>query len=269
MADDVRIATGLRNHRKTKRLKRLIGAEGCWALVCLFLYAGEEKWTGDLTGLTDEDIEEEAGWDGTPGAFVAALLEVRFLVGDRGYRAIHDWEEHNPYAASKGARIAKAKKGAKARWHKDDDATGMPRACPEHATRINKQCPPAPTPTNTVTNVTDAGASADPIFGSGLAFLVRKGIPAAKARPFLGKLRKQAGDVHAAAILADCEAHDISDPIPWLSRAAVNAREGPPQSKTLGAIHQLEAMKHGLAANRTSDGLPKTPLLGFGPDPCD
>src|SRR5690606_8487989 len=48
-----------------------------------------------------------------------------------------------------------------------------------------------------------AGAPADPIFGTGLAFLIRKGIPADKARPFLGKLRKQAGDVQAAAILAD------------------------------------------------------------------
>ena len=44
---------------------------------------------------------------------------------------------------------------------------------------------------------------------------------------------------------------------------------GPPQepSKTLSAIQRIEGMKHGLAGNRTDDGIPKTPLLGFGPDP--
>lgn len=124
-------------------------------------------------------------------------------------------------------------------------------------------------PTTSVANATGAAAPPDPIFGTGLAFLVRKGIPESKARPFLGKLRKQAGDIHAAAILADCEAHDITDPIPWLSRAAVNARAGPPPSKTLGAIHQLEAMKHGLAANRTADGVPKVALPGPGKNPSD
>lgn len=49
---------------------------------------------------------------------------------------------------------------------------------------------------------------------------------------------------------------------------------GPPdmrgqQSKTLSAIHQLEAMKHGMATNRTADGLPKAALPGPGPDPGD
>src|SRR5690606_21235609 len=113
-----------------------------------------------------------------------------------------------------------------------------------------------------------AGAPADPIFGTGLAFLIRKGIPADKARPFLGKLRKQAGDVQAAAILADAEAHDISDPVPWLSKAAMNARAGPARqpSKTLTAIHALEAMNHGMANPRNHDRIPEAPLLGLGAD---
>lgn len=45
---------------------------------------------------------------------------------------------------------------------------------------------------------------------------------------------------------------------------------GPPvpaQSKTLSAIQRLEAMKHGLAGDRTSDGLSETPLLEFGAHP--
>lgn len=273
MADDVRIATGLRNHRKTKRLRRMLGAEGCWSLVCLFLWAGDERWTGDLSGLSDEDIEEEAAWEGEPGALVAALVEVRFLVGAEGGRSIHDWQEHNPYASTRGERVQKARKAAAARWSRRaglNDATSMPGACGEHATRTDEQCPPTPTPTNTpVPTEQGAAAPADPIFGTGLAFLVRKGIPEAKARPFLGKLRKQAGDVQAAAILAVAEDQDVSDPIPWLSKAAVNARAGPQQtqSKTLSAIHMLEGMKHGLADTRNHDRLSEAPLFELGQDP--
>lgn len=145
MTDDVRISVGLRRHRKTKRLKKLLGADGCWALVCLFLWAGEDRWTGDLSGLTDDDIETEADWDGEPGAFVTALVDVGFLIGEAGSRAIKDWQEHNPYAATKGQRIEKGKRAAAARWSKD--APSMPGACPEHAGTKPKQCPPAPAPT--------------------------------------------------------------------------------------------------------------------------
>lgn len=281
--DDVRIATGLRHHRKTKRLRRLLGAEGCWSLVCLFLWAGEERWTGDLSGLTDEDIEEEAGWEGAPGALVSALLEVRFLVGEPGRRAIHGWEEHNPYAASKGERIEKGRRGANARWKKraeskaadatgmppacSEHAPGMPPACPPHATRTIEQCPPAPAPTYSVANATGAVAPPDPLFGTGLAFLTARGVPEKPARAFLGKLRKQVGDVAAAALLAEAEAQDISDPIPWLSRAAMNARAGPagqPASRAMGAIQQLEEMKRGLAGNRNHDGFSEVDLPRLG-----
>lgn len=157
MSDDVRIATGLPNHPKTKKLHRRLGAEGCWTLVCLLLWVGAEKWDGDLSGMSDEDIELAAGWTGSPDAFVEALLEVRFMVGDPGERRIHDWAEHNPYAASKGARIAKGKRAADARWSKRDapsikkDAPSMQPASGEHAPRIDKQCPPAPTPAPTPT----------------------------------------------------------------------------------------------------------------------
>jgi len=171
MADDVRIATGLRHHRKTKRLRRALGAEGCWSLVCLFLWAGDERWTGDLSGLTDADIEEEADWNGEPGALIAALLEVKFMVGGAGHRQIHDWQEHNPYAASKGARIAKGRAASEARWEKErqrqaeaelrkaskgagGDAPSMPGTCHEHATRTGEHSPPAPAPAPTPTAIT-------------------------------------------------------------------------------------------------------------------
>lgn len=73
-------------------------------------------------------------------------------------------------------------------------------------------------------NGSGAGAPPDPIWGAGLAFLVRKGIPTKQARSLLGQLRKTAGDVETGAILADADAKDISDPVPWLMKAASNAR---------------------------------------------
>ena len=101
----------------------------------------------------------------------------------------------------------------------------------------------------------------DPIWGSGLAFLRRKGIPEPAARSLLGKVRKSAGDVEAGAILAQAEADDISNPVPWILTAASNAkaRAGPghPQpsapGKVMAGILRLEAMKNELVETRTDD----------------
>lgn len=152
MTDDVRISVSLKSHRKTKRLKRALGAEGCWGLVCLFAWAGSERWTGDLSGLTDDDIEEEADWEGARGSFVEALLDVGFLEGEPMSRRIHDWKEHNPYASGKGDRIKKAKEAANKRWAKSNEINAA--GCYEHATSMQlasssiapEQCPPAPAP---------------------------------------------------------------------------------------------------------------------------
>lgn len=187
MTDDVRISVGLPGHPKTKKLRRRLKGEGCWSLVCLLLWTGKERWDGTLYGMTDEDIELAADWNGEPGAFVSALLEVRFLDGEPGLRAIHDWQEHNPYAASKGERIEKGKQAAAARWGnkkgrpaKVSDATGMPPACPPHATTIAEQCPPAPTPTQPLkaeakATVRDKPAPTDAAFLAAWAMYPKRG----------------------------------------------------------------------------------------------
>jgi hypothetical protein len=66
----------------------------------------------------------------------------------------------------------------------------------------------------------DASRPVDPLWGSGLAFLVRKGTPELQARSFLGKLCKQAGQLQAIALLADAEEADVVDPVSWLAKAA-------------------------------------------------
>jgi len=72
---------------------------------------------------------------------------------------------------------------------------------------------------------------ADPLWGTGLAFLIRKGLDNATARRFLGKLKKEIGDIKAGAILVQAEAEDVSDPVPWLMAASQRASK-PAATKT-------------------------------------
>ncbi len=78
---------------------------------------------------------------------------------------------------------------------------------------------PTPTPVLTVDKSTGDKSPADPIFGTGLKFLTGKGLDEKLARSFLGKLRKDAGDIVTIRALSDAVANDISDPIPWLTKA--------------------------------------------------
>jgi hypothetical protein len=138
MADDARISTAFPRHPKTVKLQRRLGAAGCWSLVCLFLWVADNRPDGDLSGMSDEDLEIAAGWSGDQNSFVATLCEVGFLDGRDSERSIHDWVEHNPWAAKRGERVAKAKKAAAARW--ETAAQNMLDACSPHATGMHSAC---------------------------------------------------------------------------------------------------------------------------------
>lgn len=170
MNSDARIATSLPSHPKTKRLIRRLGPGAAWHLVCLFLWAAANRSTGDLSGMTDEDIELAVDWTGEPGALVAALVEVRFLDGAEGQREIHGWSEHNPWAAGAQARGAKARWNAIKRHHGEraadaavpeyaairharsmqeaaaQDASSMHAACTQDAARNAPSPSPSPSP---------------------------------------------------------------------------------------------------------------------------
>lgn len=123
-----------------------------WLLVSdLPLSLGGKQPVGwQPAGLSDEDIEIASDWPGDAGLFVRTLLEVGFLEGETtGYR-VHDWAEHNPWAASRGQRVELAKAAAAARWN---GAQGMRSACDPHAERMrnteirNAHHPTQPHPT--------------------------------------------------------------------------------------------------------------------------
>jgi len=113
---DARISVGLPAHPKTKKLIRRLGEDGAWRLVCLFLWVAQSRPDGDLSGMTGEDIELAADWQGEEGAFIKALIEVGFVDGEEGAYSVHDWEEHNPWAAGSNRRSEVARQNALKKW---------------------------------------------------------------------------------------------------------------------------------------------------------
>lgn len=141
-ATDCRISIGLIGHHKTKRLIRSLGTDAAWRLVCLFVWATVNRPDGDLSGLRDDDLEAAVDWTGARGQLVAALLDSGFIDGATGAYRIHDWAEHNPWAASAGARSDSASRAATKRWA---DA----KSCGPHAQRMRdaqKRNAPSPYP---------------------------------------------------------------------------------------------------------------------------
>lgn len=84
----------LGGHLKLRRLARTLrvhGAQAIGHLHYLWWWALDGAPTGDLSGLTHEEIAELAEWPGDPDAFVAALKACGWL-DPNGH--LHDWEEY-------------------------------------------------------------------------------------------------------------------------------------------------------------------------------
>lgn len=130
---DFRVDTVFFRHNKTKLLKRMLGWEGVVALMKLWAYASDCKYDGDHV-FTADDIELAVDWDGEPGALVAALGSeqpyIRFIDPVDGGYVIHDWEEHNAYAATAGTRTDAARNAANARWKKRRGVSSDAAPCP-------------------------------------------------------------------------------------------------------------------------------------------
>lgn len=146
---DARLNVSIAHHPKTKRLVRKLGTDGAWRLVCLFLWAAENRSDGKLTGMTADDVELAVDWAGDEGAFVATLVAVGFLDGEEGSYSIHDWADHNPWSAGASARSEKAKWLALCKHHGREKAA---EAMPDYAARLLRSA----------TSIQDAGSSMQP-----------------------------------------------------------------------------------------------------------
>jgi len=143
MNKDIRLLTTFPRHPKSIKLKRILGT---WEpVIVLWLWAAENKPSGDLCGMENEDIAIAANWQDDPLLLIDALLKVRFLEKtDNGAYCLHGWKKHNAYAANSEKRSEKARMAAQARWNKRlGECSEDANECQENA-RSNA---PTPTPT--------------------------------------------------------------------------------------------------------------------------
>jgi len=119
---DIRIEVSFLNHRKRKRLIRLIGIGATHYLVNLWITACLEAPDGVLRGWDEKDIAEAAQWPEDATVFVDALMQcgspnLGFIEknGDGVYR-LHDWPEHQSWVIHAPDRSAQARKASAIRW---------------------------------------------------------------------------------------------------------------------------------------------------------
>lgn len=114
---DIRLDTGFLGNLKTRKLLRDLGVEGPVCLIRLWCYVGERHPKGALNGISEDDLEEIAGWSGERGAFASYAVRMRWVDrGENGALSIHDWKEHQPYIFHSDKRSEAARDAAVARW---------------------------------------------------------------------------------------------------------------------------------------------------------
>lgn len=114
---DIRIDTKFYRHPKRVKLKKQLGLEGPDSLVCLWIWAAENKPDGNLSGMDMDDIEIAAEWNGTPNHFVECLVDLKWLDEDNGNYSLHDWIEHNPWVCGSETRSNESRFTVMQRWY--------------------------------------------------------------------------------------------------------------------------------------------------------
>lgn len=109
MNTDIRLSVGFWRHPKTVKLQRRLGLEAVRSLQILWLWVAQNKPSGELAGLDDEDVSIAADWNGEAGEFVSALTSIGFLDGSCGSYSLHGWQENNSWASSEPTRAEKGR----------------------------------------------------------------------------------------------------------------------------------------------------------------
>jgi hypothetical protein len=109
----IKVKLGFYTHRKTAKLRALIGDDALWIPPRLWAYAAENQPDGDFTNYGSEELSMLLGCFKHASSMRQALLQAGFL-DEPG--VIHDWEEHNGYHKTYSDR---AKNAALARWEKE------------------------------------------------------------------------------------------------------------------------------------------------------
>lgn len=160
---DARLRTSFATHPKTTKLIRRCGPGGAWGLVCLVLHAREYCSDGDLSGMTDEDIEIAAQWPADrAGELVRALVDIRFLDGSVCEYRLHDWADHQPWAVGSDDRSERATWAALVRRH---GRAGAGQQRPDLAARYQQQAAGSDATSDTHATSSNSPASSTDIAG--------------------------------------------------------------------------------------------------------
>lgn len=165
MNTDIRISVGLTSHPKTVKLMRRCGDRSFYSLISLWVWAAQYRPDGVLSGMDKEDIEISAGWQGEEGKLVDNLISLRFIDDDNGNYSLHDWADHNLWAAKAEERGDSGRFSRMAKTHpkeyeklKSEGKTAITkeeylkitttqkRTVNEPLTNVNESVTPAPTP---------------------------------------------------------------------------------------------------------------------------
>lgn len=105
----IRLVTGFWSHRKTAKLRALIGDDAMWLPLRLWCYAAEHQPNGCFKQYSSTELAMLLGYAKDAQAMLEALQQAGFMDG----MEIHDWAEHNSFHNKFSER---AKKAAEARW---------------------------------------------------------------------------------------------------------------------------------------------------------
>lgn len=109
---DIRLSTDFPMHPKVIKLRRKLGAQGVFSLISLWCFAAKHKPSGVLDNMDEEEIAIAAIWPDDASTFVGTLVELRWLDVDTSHPKtylLHNWIDHNGYAASAPDRSDKAR----------------------------------------------------------------------------------------------------------------------------------------------------------------
>jgi hypothetical protein len=107
------------------------------------MYTAQYRPDGKLTDMTPADIELVSEWPGDKGKYFDTLVETGLIDEKNGTYCVHDWKEHNPWAANAPQRTKAAKKAITARWEKK---YGSIRRVSKRNTKNGKGKYPSPSP---------------------------------------------------------------------------------------------------------------------------
>lgn len=112
----IRVMTGFYTHRKTARLRSLIGDDAFWIPPRLWAYCAENQPDGNLSSYSSDEIAMLVGCVKHSSSILEALKTSGFIDPDG---VVHDWDAYNGYHKRYSER---AKAAADARWSKKKEA---------------------------------------------------------------------------------------------------------------------------------------------------